>query len=288
MHYAASLLLTLKGKYFPHATFWYTSGLGEGTLIGPSAEVAKAMVARSSTARRGAGPDPAMTPPASRPTRPNFLSDLPEDLSVGLLANSTLRKLNSGEVLFVAGEPADGLYRLEEGLVKVSIGATTGAERILAILGPGAIVGDLAIIDNLPRSASVTGLRDCKLRFVSRSQFDRFAEEHPEIYRHLVKILAARLRDTDMILAAGSFLPLKGRVARALLDLSKAFGKEVGGGRILIHQRISQSDVAAIAGVARENVSRILKDWMDQKFVSRLAGYYCIENATKISREAEL
>jgi len=144
--YAASLLVTQKGKYFPHATFWYTSGLGEGTLIGPSAEVAKAMVARSSTARRGAGPDPAMTPPASRPTRPNFLSDLPEDLSVGLLANSTLRKLNSGEVLFVAGEPADGLYRLEEGLVKVSIGATTGAERILAILGPGAIVGDLAIV----------------------------------------------------------------------------------------------------------------------------------------------
>jgi CRP-like cAMP-binding protein len=229
-----------------------------------------------------------MTPPASRPTRPNFLSDLPEKLSSELLASSTLRHLGEGEVLFLAGEPANGLYRLEEGLVKVSVGATTGAERILAILGAGAIVGDLAIIDGLPRSASVTGLRECKLRFVSRMQFERFAEGHPEIYRYLVKILAARLRDTDMILAAGSFLPLKGRVARALVDLSKAFGKEVGNGRILIHQKITQSDLAAIAGVARENVSRILKDWIEQKLVSRLSGYYCLESPAKISREADL
>jgi CRP/FNR family transcriptional regulator, cyclic AMP receptor protein len=229
-----------------------------------------------------------MTPPASRPTRPNFLSDLPEDLSTGLLVGSSRRHLANGEVLFVAGEPADGLYRVEEGLVKVSIDARTGAERILAILGPGAIVGDLAIIDGLPRSASVTALRDCNLSFVSRAQFEHFAESHPEVYRHLVKILAARLRDTDTILAAGSFLPLKGRVARALLDLSKAFGKDVGEGRILIHQKISQSDVAAIAGVARENVSRILKEWMEQKLVSRLSGYYCLESSAKISHEAEL
>jgi CRP-like cAMP-binding protein len=191
-------------------------------------------------------------------------------------------------VLFTAGEAADGLYQIEEGLVKVSIGAASGAERILAILGPGAIVGDLAIIDGLPRSASVTALRDCKLRFVSRAQFDRFAEDHSEIFKHLVKILAARLRDTDTILAAGSFLPLKGRVARALLDLSKAFGKDVGGGRILIHQKISQSDVAAIAGVARENVSRILKEWTEQRLLSRLSGYYCLEVPAKISHEAEL
>src|SRR5215475_14529547 len=62
-------------------------------------------------------------------------------------------------------------------------------------------------------------------------------------------------------------LPRKGRVARALLDLAKAFGNEVGGGRVVIRQKLSQSDVAAMAGIARENVSRILNEWMRLKLI---------------------
>ena len=218
----------------------------------------------------------------------NILSDLPQRLAADLLAGSIGRHVGAGEVLFLAGDPADGLYRIDDGLLKVSISAVNGAERILAILGPGDIVGDLAIIDGLPRSASVMALRDSKLRFVSRAHFDAVTERHPDIYKYLVKVLAVRLRDTDMILAAGSFLPLKGRVARALLDLAKAFGKDVGDGRILVHQKISQSDVAAIAGVARENVSRILADWTREKALSRLSGYYCIEKPARIAEQASL
>jgi CRP/FNR family cyclic AMP-dependent transcriptional regulator len=223
-----------------------------------------------------------------RPVTSDVLASLPNQHDAGLLARSTARNVKAGEMLFLAGDPGDGLYRIDEGLLKVSIGAAGGAERILAILGQGAIVGDLSVIDGLPRSASVTALRDCKLRFISRSDFDSFAQTNSDLYKYLLKVLAARLRDTDTILAAGSFLPLKGRVARALLDLAKAFGKDVGKGRILIHQKISQADVAAIAGVARENVSRILKEWMTDNAISRLAGYYCLENKSKIERQAEL
>ena len=77
-------------------------------------------------------------------------------------------------------------------------------------------------------------------------------------------------------------------MARALLDLAEAFGQPVGQGRILIRQKISQSDVAAMAGIARENVSRILKEWTDKALVSRLAGYYCLEKKAAIEREAAL
>ena len=90
------------------------------------------------------------------------------------------------------------------------------------------------------------------------------------------------------MVAAGSFLPLKGRVARALLDLAEAFGQDVGQGRILIRQKVSQSDVAAMAGIARENVSRILNDWIRDKLVSRLSGHYCLENKDKLKRESAL
>lgn len=177
---------------------------------------------------------------------------------------------------------------MSEGLLKVSIASPTGAERILAIRAPGSIVGDMAMIDGQPRSASVSALRDSKLQFISRAAFEAFAAKEPEIYKYLLKMLASRLRDTDQVVAAGSFLPLKGRVAHALLDLAKAFGHDVGGGRVVIRQKISQGDVAAMAGIARENVSRILNDWMRVKLVTRLSGYYCLENLAKLKQEIDL
>ena len=80
-------------------------------------------------------------------------------------------KLAADEVLFLAGDPGDGCYRVEQGLLKVSMIAPTGAERILAIVGPGGIVGELSTIDGLPRSASVSAVRDSELTFVSRAAF---------------------------------------------------------------------------------------------------------------------
>jgi CRP/FNR family cyclic AMP-dependent transcriptional regulator len=225
---------------------------------------------------------------APRSSASDLFSELPERLSAGLLANAKPVNLAAEANLFLAGDPGDGCYRLNEGLLKVSIASATGAERILAILGPGSIVGDMAMIDGRPRSASVSALRDCKLSFVSRATFEAFAAKQPEIYKFLLGLLAARLRDTDQVVAAGSFLSLKGRVARALLDLAKAFGNDVGGGRIVIRQKISQSDVAAMAGIARENVSRILNEWIRLKLVTRLSGYYCIENAKKLEKEIGL
>jgi CRP-like cAMP-binding protein len=218
----------------------------------------------------------------------DLLSDLPERLSASLLTSAKPVKLAADESLFLAGDPGDGCYRLEEGLLKVSMLSPSGAERILAILGPGSIVGDMAMIDGRPRSASVSALRDCKLSFVSRSVFEAIAAKNPEIYKHLLNMLAARLRDTDQVVAAGTFLPVKGRVARALLDLAKAFGNEVDGGRIVIRQKLSQSDVAAMAGIARENVSRILNEWMRLKLLTRLSGYYCIESKAKLEKELKI
>src|SRR5262245_2048846 len=112
----------------------------------------------------------------------DLLSDLPEQLSSGLLANAKPVKLGANEILFLAGDPGDGCFRLNEGLLKVSMVSPKGAERILAILGPGSIVGDMAMIDGRPRSASVSALRDCKLSFVSRSAFERGDEQDPQLF----------------------------------------------------------------------------------------------------------
>ena len=123
---------------------------------------------------------------------------------------------------------------------------------------------------------------------MSRASFDAFGTDNPDVYKHLVALLANRLRDTNGALIATSFLSVKGRVARALLNLAEAFGHDVGNGRMLVRQKVTQSDLAAMAGIARENVSRVLQDWMKRKVVSRLAGYYCIEDRRALTGEVEV
>jgi Cyclic nucleotide-binding domain len=83
------------------------------------------------------------------------------------------RHLKAGERLFAIGDVGDSCYRLDQGLLKV-VASPRGEERIIAILGPGAIVGELAMIDGLPRSASVVALHDCVIRFVSREAPTRY------------------------------------------------------------------------------------------------------------------
>ena len=121
-------------------------------------------------------PHAAATMPGPSPA--NLLSVFPEKLAARLFANAKPVKLAADEVLFLAGDPGDGCYRVEQGLLKVSMIAPSGAERILAIVGPGAIVGELSTIDGLPRSASVAAVRDSELTFVSRAAFQAFADEH--------------------------------------------------------------------------------------------------------------
>ena len=88
-----------------------------------------------------------------------------------LFAGAARRQLEAEKALFVVGEPGDGCYRLEKGLLKIVITSLLGKDRILAILGPGAIVGELAVIDKGPRSASVFALKRCELSFISRAGF---------------------------------------------------------------------------------------------------------------------
>src|SRR5438270_715223 len=117
----------------------------------------------------------------------NILAGAPKALVDQLFAKAQPRDLASGQALFEAGDAGDGCYRLDHGLVKVVVLSPQSEERILTVLGPGAIVGELAMIDGLPRSASVVAVTDCVFTFVSRREFDRFTTSHPKLLGYLVK-----------------------------------------------------------------------------------------------------
>ena len=217
-----------------------------------------------------------------------LLCRLPKHLSGDLFKGATPVCLRVDQVLFHAGDAGDGCYCVDDGLLKVTMLSTSGSERILCFLGPSAVVGELSMIDGLPRSASVVAVRPAALSFLSRAAFKTFAKEHPELYEYLVMLLAARLRETDTAIAVGSFLPNKGRLACTLLELAGNFGQDVGSGRTVIRQKIDQSDLAAMTGIARESANRIINDWQRHNIISRLSGYYCIENKDQLQHAAEL
>ena len=240
-------------------------------------------------ARKRAAKSRSNTTASAPPKRSSFgiLPNLPIQFSGRLLANAKPQSLAERDVLFQAGDVADGCYRLEQGLLKVSIASPQGDERILTILGPGSIVGELAIIDGLPRSATVVAIRDCRLSFISREAFVSCLREYPEIYSDLVATLVSRLREADEAMAAASFLTVKARVARALLELAEHLGRETESGRIVILHKIRQSDIAAMAGVARENVSRTLTDLKRRGLISQSSSYYFINDKRKLLGETE-
>jgi len=211
---------------------------------------------------------------------------LPEQFSSELMASATPYSIKAGDTLFEAGDVGDGCHRLDRGVLKVVLASPRGNERILSILGSGAIVGDLAMIDGLPRSASVIALTDCDLRFISRADFQRCSERHPELYRYLAAVLAKRLREADDAISALAFLTAKGRVAYALLEIAHSLGEEAGSG-VMIPEMLSQKELAALAGVARENTNRILKEWERKRVVTKVARSYRINDKAKLEQEME-
>jgi CRP/FNR family cyclic AMP-dependent transcriptional regulator len=110
---------------------------------------------------------------------------------------------------------------------------------------------------------------------------------HPEAYQALVAILAFRLRQADDGLAATTFLTVKGRVARALVELAELVGTPSGAGQIVLHEKISLADLAAMAGVARENVSRVMSEWRRRNLITGSTRYYCLNDIAALTREVE-
>ncbi|WP_346899900.1 Crp/Fnr family transcriptional regulator [uncultured Roseibium sp.] len=216
------------------------------------------------------------------------LEGLSLDLAEGLSALARPMKIGAGTILFENGDPGNGCYAVLEGSLKVSILSVDGDEQLLAVLGPGDLVGELALLDGRPRSATVSALKAANLAFIDKAAFERFADANPAVYRHMLSIVGGRLRQANDVLAARSFLPLPGRVAQALLQLSETFGKPIDGGRILIHYKLSQADIANMAGAARENVSRVLNDWKRAGTISRISGYYCLEQPELLQQASTL
>ena len=166
--------------------------------------------------------------------------------------------------------------------------ARDGQERLLAILGPGSLIGELALIDDEPRSATVSALRRCEVLHLTKAAFCRMADANPMIYRQALRLLTGRLRGTNDSVVAQGTVTVTGRVALAFASLAEGLGQQQESGRIVLPHRISQTDIAGMAGVARENASRAINDLLRQGVLGRVGGFYSVERLTELRDLSEI
>jgi CRP/FNR family transcriptional regulator, cyclic AMP receptor protein len=175
-------------------------------------------------------------------------------------------KLRRGEVLFREGDIGDELYVVMDGKVKMGRTSTDGRENLLSVLGPGQMFGELSLFDPGPRSSTVTAVTDAELLALGQDQLLNWLTGRPEVARGLLLQLASRLRGLNDQVADLVFSDVPGRVAKALLDLARRFGKP-SDGSVHVHHDLTQEELAQLVGASRETVNKALADFVHRGWI---------------------
>jgi CRP/FNR family transcriptional regulator, cyclic AMP receptor protein len=159
------------------------------------------------------------------------------------------------------------------GRLKILMGEADGKETILTIIGPGEFFGEMSLIDDNPRSATVVAIEPCELLSIGRRDFRRCLVENSDLAMAVMRVLVRRLREADRKIGSLAMLDVYGRVARLLLDMSES----VNGQRV-VTKRISKQDIAKMIGASREMVHKVMKDL-------QVSGYIELQGSTIVLRD---
>lgn len=177
-----------------------------------------------------------------------------------LTALAQIKKLEKDNTVFHAGDPADAVFVVASGRVKVVITSSDGKEFILTVLGAGQVFGEMALLESAPRSASVVTLSAVEVLVINRADFQRLLESSPRISLRLMAILSRRLRRANSKMESLAYMDVAGRLARYLLDLARDHGQRLGNGWVVV-RRPTHSDIAHSIGTSRETVSRLINEF---------------------------
>ena len=130
------------------------------------------------------------------------------------------------DLLLARGDPADQVLVLETGRVKVTVPTSAGTDAVLTFRGPGALLGEQALVDQRPRSANVVAIEPVELLVVAASTFRAYLARHPDVALAMLAMLSTRLRDSDRRLAEFAAADTLGRVSARLVELCDAHGED--------------------------------------------------------------
>lgn len=174
--------------------------------------------------------------------------------------------------IFAQGDDGNSMFVLLSGRVKVSTFSSAGKETVLTFLGPGDMLGEIALLDGGARTAAAMVIEETRALQLLRIDFLPFVVKHPKMALQIINVLCERLRRTDMFVEEVATMQAGPRLARALLRLAANHGEEHADGRIEITMKLSQANLGAHSGLMRENVNRQLKIWEEDSILDNTAG----------------
>jgi CRP-like cAMP-binding protein len=204
-----------------------------------------------------------------------FFSELTIEEMQKLVASSQKRRYSRGSIVLHKDEVGDETYLIMIGKVKVIVTHTGGKEIILNILKSGDFFGEMAVFDNMPRSATVVAEEDCELLIISRENIKNQIKRNPQIAFKLLSDMSRRLREADEQISGLAHLDAKGRVAQTLLKLSKETTMITDEGH-KVFSKPPIKDIAAMSGTSHETVSRLLSELTNKGIIGLTEEYIVI------------
>ncbi len=181
-----------------------------------------------------------------------------------LRAAGRIRRWDRGTTVMTEGDTSDWVLVLLEGRVKVSSHTSSGTEVVLAVRGPGGLLGELSAIDGSPRSATVTALEP--ITGIVVRDFPTFLGSHGRIAVLLMQLVSGRLRDADRKRIEYGAFDTTGRVATRLIELAERYGEKTNSG-VRVALPLSQDELAGWTGASREAVSKALRTLRDRGLI---------------------
>ena len=219
---------------------------------------------------------------------PLFAELDPQELAK-VAAVSNVRSFAAREVVVTQGEPAQALYAILRGRLKVVSCGPDGRDTMLGIMAESEVFGEVALLDGGTRSATVTAMEPCELLVVERQQFLELLEQQPQISIKMMSVLAGRLRRLSQRSEDAAFLDVPSRLARSLLDLAMRFGeRRAPSSDICISLKLSQQELGNLIGATRESINKHLNDWTRQGFLRLQSGRMIISDIASVRRLARL
>ncbi len=180
----------------------------------------------------------------------DLFGQMPPDLLSELSGRTELSKYRRNELIVEQGAVADRLFIVFSGRVAITVKATDGRESVVAVLGPGALFGELPLFDGGDRSADARALGTVHLISVGYDDVKKVLHNRPEVLWAVVRILSRRLRATDEALSDAMFLDVTGRTAKRLLQVSA--------GEDEFRMPLTQEELAGMVGASRERVNKAI------------------------------
>lgn len=220
--------------------------------------------------------------------RTGLFGGLQHDL-LNSLANACVQRVyRRDQYLWYQGDPGDRLVVVASGLVKVVVHSEAGDQIVLAALGAPEVLGELALIDKEPRSASVIAAEDTTVLMIHRGPLLELMRRDNALLEAMLRSVGALLRRLTEQTADLVFLDLGGRIAKLLLRLSEEHGHWDDDGSLILDLRLSQTDLAQMVGASRPAVNRVLQSLATRGFVSIDGHVIAIHDSKALQRRAGL